>query len=302
MDFSSISLAAKDRIKEFTDVWQLELSDLSFANMFIWRFSHNIEFCVEDDVLYIKLCHRRYPCFFFTPLPLDKEAPLGEPLDRLRKFTESIGEPLRVKSATREQMEKIERECPGKYVFTSDEGRFDYIYETRSLIELKGKKLHGKRNHINRFLSLYDHEYIELRPEHVEECISVYTRWAEKKDAAGLDIEDEWRSLTEALNNFEALDLKGGAIRIDGAIQAFTLGERLNREMALIHIEKGNTDYDGVFPVINQAFAQAAFSDTLYINREEDMGLEGLRRAKRSYRPVRLVEKFDLKLKGETRE
>ena len=302
MEFNKISLAAKERVQAFTDIWRLELSDLSFANMFIWRYSHNIEFCVEDDVLYIKLCHRNYPCFFFVPLPRDKNASLKEPLKKLEDYSQGIGEPLRVKSATKEQKEKIERDCPDTYVFTSDPGRFDYVYNTRDLIELKGKKFHGKRNHINKFLSMYSHEYIELTPDHVEECIHVYTSWAEKKGAVGMDIEDEWRSLTEALNNFTELDMVGGAVLIDGAIRAFTLGERLNEDMALIHIEKGDTDFNGVFTAINQSFIQHAFPDTKFINREEDMGLEGLRKAKRSYNPVRMVEKFDFKLKGETRE
>ncbi len=157
MDFTSISLAAREQIRTFAEAWQLELSDLSFANMFIWRYSHNIEYCIEDDVLYVKLCHRRFPCFFFVPLPLSKERSLAGPLMRLREYSASLDEPLRVKSATEEQKAKIERDCPDMFDFTYDEGRFDYVYNTRDLIELRGKKYHGKRNHINRFLSLYDH-------------------------------------------------------------------------------------------------------------------------------------------------
>ncbi|MFZ5975984.1 MAG: DUF2156 domain-containing protein [Bacillota bacterium] len=302
MDFTRISLAAHEPIKEFTDVWQLELSDLSFANMFIWRYSHNIEYCIENDVLYIKLCHRRFPCFFFVPLTLNRQRSIRGPLDRLREYTDSIGEPLRVKSATVEQKAKIEQDCPDMFDFTYDEGRFDYVYNTRDLIELKGKKYHGKRNHINRFMSLYNYAYATLEPGDVEECIGVYTDWVEKKGIVGLDVEDEWRSVTEALYHFEQLRLKGGVIRVDGAIQAFTLGEQLTRDTALIHIEKGNTECEGIFAMMNRAFAEAEFSHTLFINREEDLGIEGLRKAKRSYRPVKMIEKYDLKVKGETRE
>lgn len=302
MDFARISLAAHDTIKEFTDDWKLELSDLSFANMFIWRYSHNIETCIEDDVLYIKLCHRRFPCFFFVPLMLDRNRSFLRPLDRLTEYTRSIGEPLRVKSATEEQKAKIEQDCPGMFDFTYDEGRFDYVYNTRDLIELKGKKYHGKRNHINRFMSLYNYAYAALEPRHVEECIGVYTGWVEKKGIIGLDVEDEWRSVTEALYHFEELGLKGGVIKVDGAIQAFTLGEQLTGETALIHIEKGNTDCEGIFAMINRAFLETEFSHTRFVNREEDLGIEGLRRAKRSYRPVKMIEKYDLKVKGETRE
>ena len=302
MDFTRISLAAHDTIKEFTDVWQLELSDLSFANMFVWRYSHNIEYYVEDDVLYIKLCHRRFPCFFFVPLPMDRHLSFQGPLEKLREYSGSIGEPLRVKSATEEQKAGIERDCPDMFDFTSDEGRFDYVYNTRDLIELKGKKYHGKRNHINRFISLYNYEYAPLSPGDVEECIGLYTRWVEKKGIVGLDVEDEWRSLTEAMYHFEELGLKGGVIKVDGAIQAFTLGEQTTRNMALIHIEKGDTDYEGIFTMINRMFVETEFSHTEFINREEDLGIEGLRKAKRSYRPVRMIDKYDLKEKGETRE
>lgn len=302
MDFTSISLAAREQIRTFAEAWQLGLSDLSFANMFIWRYSHNIEYCIEDDVLYVKLCHRRFPCFFFVPLPLSKERSLRGPLMRLREYSASLDEPLRVKSATEEQKAKIERDCPDMFDFTYDEGRFDYVYNTRDLIELRGKKYHGKRNHINRFLSLYDHTYAPLTKEHVEGCIKVFTDWVEKKGIVGPDVEDEWRSVTEALFHFEELGLKGGVIEIDGAVQAFTLGEQLTADTALIHIEKGNTAYDGIFAVINQKFIETEFAHTRFVNREEDLGIEGLRKAKRSYRPVRMVNKYDLKLRGETRE
>ncbi len=302
LEFTTISVAAKDRIKQVTDAWKLEISDLSYANMFIWRYSHNIEFCIDDDVLYIKLCHREYPCFFFVPLCLDKERSLKEPLNLIENYCNTIGEPVRVKSATVFQKEKIENDCPNTYAFSSDEGRFDYIYNTRDLIDLKGKKFHGKRNHINKFISLYNYEYVKLKSEHVNECTELYMEWAEKKGVVGLDIEDEWRSLTEALNNFEDIGMQGGAIKVDGAIRAFSLGEQITDDMALIHIEKGNTDYDGIFTMMNQLFVQNQYSQTTFINREEDMGSEGLRRAKRSYRPVRMIEKYDLKKIGETRK
>ena len=302
MDFTRISLAARDRIRTFTDAWRLELSDLSFANMFIWRYSHNIEYCIEDDVLYVNLCHRQYPCFFFVPLPLDKGRSLMGPLERIREYSASLGEPLRVKSATEEQKAKIERDCPGLFDFTFDEGRFDYIYNTRDLVELKGKKYHGKRNHINRFLSHYDSEYAPLAKEHVEACIGVFTGWVQKTGVVGLDVEDEWRSVTEVLFHFGELGLQGGVIQVDGAVQAFTLGERLTEDTALIHIEKGNTDYDGIFTMMNQKFVEAEYSHTRFINREEDLGVDGLRKAKHSYHPVRMVRKYDLKLRGETRE
>lgn len=303
LEFYELTLSDKEMIQAYTRRWNLELADLSFPNMYMWRLSHNIRFCIEEEVLYVTLCHRKAPCFFFVPLPWDTNASLEIPLKKLEEYSASLGEPLRVKSATQAQREKIDADCPGCYEWYWDEGTFDYVYRQEDLAELRGKKYHGKRNHIKQFLAKYPQaEYLPLQPEHVDACLQLYSDWAQKKaDTLDDSVEDEWLSVNEALRNFQALGLIGGVVMVDGELQAFTVGELLTPSLGLTHIEKANVDMHGLFPYINQQLARNEFKDMEFINREEDMGLVGLRKAKESYKPIKMIGKYSLRKAGETR-
>jgi hypothetical protein len=202
---------------------------------------------------------------------------------------------------TDEAIHKILEACPELYSMPTDIA-WDYVYSRESLSTLKGKKLHGKRNHINKFLSKYpDYEYKRLTPEMVEDCIALYDKWImEKDEETAKTLQTEKRSVLRALNNMEELDLIGGTIFIDNKLCAFTVGERLHPHMQLIHIEKGDTDYEGIFPMINQQYVLHECSDVELINREEDMGVEGMRKAKRSYQPIKMIEKHLISVKDLT--
>lgn len=203
-----------------------------------------------------------------------------------------------VKAITEPTRAIIEEHMPETLYYRPDPDNYDYVYLSRDLIELRGRKFHKKRNHINSFLKQYEYTYEPIGRDNIDECIRLELEWfRERGRKKGL--EEEKAAIIEALNNFDALGLVGGAIRVDGSIQAFAIGELLNPDMAMIHFEKGNTDYDGIYPLINQQFTEHAFSHVTYINRQEDMGIPGLRRAKRSYNPVKMVNKYTGYLKGE---
>ena len=162
------------------------------------------------------------------------------------------------------------------------------------MIHLKGKKLHSKRNFINRIRANYPQlQYEDLKEENIEECLALYDRWAESHDSEVIDRWDERGSVVRALTNMKALGLTGGMIRIDGMVKAFTVGERKLPTMSQIHIEKADRDIDGLYQIINQQYAEHHCADTMYINREEDMGEEGMRKAKMSYYPDKMIEKYN---------
>lgn len=179
---------------------------------------------------------------------------------------------------------------------------WDYVYSRESLATLKGKKLHGKRNHINKFLSKYpDYEYRKLNPSMASDCIALYNQWmTEKDEETAKSLQNEKLSVELALNNMETLGLTGGAIYIEGKLCAFTVGERLHPHMQLIHIEKADTNYEGIFPMINQQYILHECEEVELINREEDMGIEGMRKAKRSYHPLKMIEKHLISLRDLT--
>ena len=163
---------------------------------------------------------------------------------------------------------------------------------------LSGKKLSSKRNHINRFMREYgDFEYVEISRETVPECKRIFEEWCEKNDACECEYPEEcekW-ACSQLLDNWHSLPgLKGALIKVNGRFEAFTIGEMVNHNTAVIHIEKGNTDVHGIYTVINKEFVTRAFPETKYINREEDMGKEGLRKAKSSYHPSGFVYKYNI--------
>lgn len=185
-----------------------------------------------------------------------------------------------------DMVQTLEQAMPGKFEITPVRDDYDYIYETEALISLQGKKYHSKRNHISRFTKTYNCEFVELDEHSVAACIPILNEWFGMHPGYKTPIFDEKQAILELMHNFKELDLKGGAIVIDGAVCAFSIGELIAPDTAHIIIEKADTHYDGIYPVINREFLANVWKETTYVNREEDMGIEGLRKSKLSYRPV----------------
>lgn len=294
--FHPITLDAKDLIDSYTKPWGLECSDLSFTNLFIWGTDGKMEYAEEDHVLYIKLDFSGVPVYLWAPIPkFGADVDYKKAILRGIEYMQSIGTEPTYRSVWTVFRDRMLQECPELYCVPT-EIAWDYVYNRESLATLKGKKLHGKRNHINKFLSQYpEYEYRKLDSSMVSDCIALYNRWiSEKDEETAKSMENEKNSVLLALNHMEELGLTGGTIYIDHRLCAFTVGERLHPHMQLIHIEKGDTNYDGIFPMINQQYVLHECEDVELINREEDMGIEGMRKAKRSYQPVKMIEKYML--------
>ena len=170
----------------------------------------------------------------------------------------------------------------------------DYVYDAESLRTLSGKALHAKRNHINRFRREYpDHEYRTIRAEDGPECLQLVMDWTLEK---GIDPENlcdsDYVPIRRLFRYFDRLDIAGGTIRIDGRIRAFAMGTRLPDGNGVLHFEKADTNYRGLYTMINYAVANNEFPDAEWINREEDLGIDGLRKAKSSYLPISMTDKY----------
>ena len=214
-------------------------------------------------------------------------------LEYLMKYTAEKGEPFRLYNVTPEHFEQLDAWYPGRFEIEYNRDYADYVYETEKLASLAGKKLHGKRNHINKFKTLYpDWTYESLSENNVEECFQMALKW---RNQNGCDDDPEKNAeicvTLNSLRLYKELGLKGGVLKAEGQIAAFTLGEPLSEDTFVVHIEKAFPDIEGAYPMINQQFVQHECMDYQYVNREEDTGAEGLRKAKLSYRPVFLVEK-----------
>lgn len=299
--FRPITLDAKNIIERYTKPWALECSDLSFANLFIWGADGKMEYAEKNHALYIKMDFEGVPVYLWAPIPeYGTAADYRKAVYDGIAYMERIGVEPTYRSVWTPFRDKMLEACPELFCVPTDIS-WDYVYSRESLATLKGKKLHGKRNHINKFLSQNpDYEYKKLVPSMIPDCIALYEHWSEEKDEPSMHLDDEKRSVLLALNHMEALGLTGGTIYLDGKLCAFTVGERLLPQMQLIHIEKANTDIDGLYPMINQQYVLHECDGVEWINREEDMGLEGMRKAKRSYYPARMVEKYMLSIRDLT--
>ena len=199
---------------------------------------------------------------------------------------------------TRDMKEKIEAECGACFSYEEVRDYEDYVYETEKMISLAGKPYHSKRNFISRFTSRYDYEYVPLSQENIGICRPVMEKWFAEHPQFQNQVYDEKGAMLELIDNFDALEIQGGAIVVDGQVAAFSFGELLEPDMAHILIEKGDTSFPGIYPVMNHEFLVNQWSHTAFVNREEDMGLEGLRKSKMSYHPAYLNETYAARRRG----
>ncbi len=282
----------KSMVESYTKPWKLKGSEYTFTNLFIWGAEGKIKLAEEDGVLFLLLDYGEENRFMFAPLTRDPAGDYRPALDAAAAYCRNRGiEPV-FKAISGPIRDAFAR-CEG-YSLTEDRDNYDYVYTMEDLRDLSGKKLHAKRNHINQFMAQYgeSYEYVRLNPDMLAECMALYNEWLQKKPPSDPDALGEYLAIRELITHMDALGVIGAGIRIRGKLAAYTLGERMDEEMAVVHIEKAGTDIPGLFTVVNNLFVRNEFAGMKYVNREEDMGLEGLRRAKLSYNPVMLIEKY----------
>jgi len=264
--------------------------DLSFSNLCSWRFLYDTQFAVVDNFLVFKFWAGEQLAYMMPVGTGDLKAVLWELIEDARKENQHFCM-LGVCSNMRADLEAI---LPEQFTFTEDRDYADYIYLRSDLSTLKGKKFQAKRNHINRFRNTYpDYEYTPITPDRIQECLDLEAEWCkvnncDQQEGTG----NERRALIYALHNFEALGLTGGILHVNAKIVAFTFGMPINHETFGVHVEKADTSIEGAYAMINYEFANRIPEQYIYINREEDLGLEGLRKAKLSYQPVTILEKY----------
>ena len=289
MQFFDIDIGAKDIINDFFHAQRIEASDMLFGNLYIWHFSRTIKYALIDDclVVWTKFPSESYP-FIFYPLGRgNRKVAIG----KMKEYFLDNQMPFSLRSLEPYQSAELENLFPNSFEIAQNRDRFDYLYNIDELIALSGRTLHKKKNHLNRFFKLYpDFSYERVDSANAMEVLEAYKAWFEEGEKSD-GLRNEMLGIEASLRNFSALDMKGAIIRIDGKIAAFSLAEQINDDSVVIHIEKGNTFYEGIFQAINQQFLKNDFAHLRFVNREEDLGIEGLRKAKMSYKPLRFIEK-----------
>ncbi|MDR2525860.1 MAG: phosphatidylglycerol lysyltransferase domain-containing protein [Oscillospiraceae bacterium] len=263
--------------------------ELCFGNIYAWAPLYRSELAQHGGFLLSRFVDDHNVAYCY---PVG-EGKLREALALLRADAHLRGNPLQMRCITAVEVERLEQAMPGFFRFEAIRADADYIYKRSDLAELPGKKYHQKRNHIARFDRERSWEYCALQPADLPECLEMLRGWeALNADRDPVGLEHEFNALHRSFANFELFELKGGLLRSEGQIVAFTLGEAINAQVFCTHFEKAFATMPGAYQLINREFAARALSGYEYVNREEDIGSEGLRRAKLSYYPEILLEKY----------
>lgn len=286
--WKKIALQDKEEIGSYYKKMPVRNCEFTFANNYLWAPFYQIRWGVVKE----RLVFLSGEGTFSVSFP-QGDTPLGPVVEALLAYFEELGKAFRMHLVSPEQFRELEALYPGKFEIVYDRDKADYVYEREKLLTLSGKKLHGKRNHINKFKGNYpDWSYEPVTAENEEECLELAKRWRILNGCEEDEEKSEELCVTmNALQMREELDLRGGLIRAGGRVVAFSLGEPCGEDMFVVHIEKAYPDVQGAYPMINQQFVEHETEGFPYINREEDTGAEGLRRAKLSYYPVFMMEK-----------
>lgn len=292
IEFRRFSLEDKEKIESYFKVHHYEQADCTFNTLFLWQDGYGTKWAEQDGILFIRAGEGKDQ--FFLPPFCRKEEDFRRGLELIHGEYDKQGLPFRLKSASRWVTERIEETAPGKYDFIEDRDNEEYVYRTQDLISLPGKKFRMKKNHLNSFLRQYgDYEYVSLKKENLEEAQAEIREWFERHG----EIPEEEEAMKLCFRYWDELGMRGAVIRIYGKAEAFTCGDLINENMAHCIFEKANSNIRGLYQAINRDFLIHEFPETEFVNREEDLGIPGLREAKLGYNPDHLTEKFDVVLK-----
>ena len=303
--FKDVTIHDKETIESYTMWGSGQNCDLSFANIIIWRFLYNTQYAIVDDYLVFRFYAGHHLAYM---MPIARPKPNGEGVLRvepceecdinvikaIREDSIAMGHPLLILGVSNYMCDIIDSHMPDMFNAKPERDYADYIYTREKLVRLSGKKLQGKRNHINKFKSLYpQYVYRPLTPDLIPHCVELERKWRMAQGSPD-GATEELRAMTCAFDNWDNLQLMGGTIWVDETLVAFTFGAPINHCTFDVCVEKADTSYEGAYAIINQEFASHLPEDYFYINREEDMGDDGLRQAKLSYKPDILLVKNSL--------
>lgn len=294
LQFKELTLADKATIQGYTLTSNRRNCDLSFANLCSWRFLYHTEFAEMNGFLILRF-QLNGELSYMMPVGQGDLQPV---ILAMIADAELLGHTFVMRGVSVRMRADLAQTFPDRFHYESNRDYADYLYLRDDLATLRGKKFQAKRNHVNKFLRAYpDFTYYELTPELVPECLELEARWtAENQQTNAAALESERRSMTYALEHFKELDLVGGVLCVAGKMAAFTYGTPINGFAFDVCVEKADTRIDGAYAMINYEFARRLPEQYQFINREEDLGIPGLRQAKLSYQPHEILEKHRVTL------
>ena len=276
--------------------------DRAFVNTFCWQHLFHTQWAEENGFLIIRaFINGERRAAYIVVSQKDRPA-YTDILPALEADAAEFDQPLTLMGLSEEECDILQQQLPGQFFFDKNRDFADYVYKADDLKTLKGRKYAQKRNHVNKFKSLYNYHYEAITKENIADCLQLEESWI-SQHAEDESAQSEYITIQKAFQHFEALGLLGGALYVDGKLVAFTYGSAIRNDIFCTHVEKADIHYEGVYQMINYLFAQHLPEQFTFINREEDMGLAGLRKSKSSYQPAMLAYKHTaLKLNDEMQD
>lgn len=268
-------------------------TESSFVTLYMWKDLYNCEICIDGEDVFFRSVGDDFVSYLF-PYSDDLVSAMGK---IYANEMERGAECVKFHSINCAMKKRLEEFFLNEITYTERRKSFDYIYRAEVLATLSGKKLHQKRNHVNKFEKKYEgrYTYSPMTREDIEEVLAFQKKWAElatlKNGAETLEYESG--AIARILNEFECFGLLGGVLRVEGKVVAYCLANRVCEDVVDIMVEKADYSVDGAYQMINKCFANQMKDTVKYLNREDDLGIEGLRRAKLSYYPETLIRKYN---------
>jgi len=291
MNFKKLEINDKKLIDNCLKHKTSRSCDYCFANLFAWQGRYNTCFAIEQNTLFVRFDNHGEKFYMFPT----GEMTVEDAFEILQNDTKKQNILLKIKAVSPEMWNNLPQSIAKNFSFVPESNNFEYIYRSEKLRLLTGKKLQSKRNHINRFKK--ENPLWEFAPvasqDDCRACLNMLQDWEnETQDAAFSEGNpyDDFDAATLMLTHFDVLELQGAMIKIGNEIVAFAIGEPLTEDSFVVHIEKAHRTMNGGYAIINQQFAEYIGKNFVYINREEDMGIESLRQAKLSYQPDLILQ------------
>jgi hypothetical protein len=292
LTFEPISLERQEDYLETLSRCPQIASDYSFLNLWAWSPEYELSWAWDGDLIWIR--QNRPENFLWAPVGA------WDTVDWPARFHDNrMVQP--VFTRVPEMLANLWRKrLPQQAKIEDERGNWDYLYNVTDLIELQGNRYHKKKNLLNQFNRSYSSNYLPFGAQLVKQAMAMQTDWCTWRDCESSDIlSSENRAIFRVLTEWRKLaGLFGGALMVDGSMVAYTLAESLTRDMLVIHFEKGDTQYKGIYQAINQQFLANSASDYAIVNREQDLNDEGLRKAKLSYHPIDYLQKYRVTFAG----
>lgn len=294
--FRYININSKSELDPYFKLVDYDASEYCFTTVYMWKHLFNTKYHIEDDFAILLLGYEKD---VFSIIPLCTKDKISYVIDFGLNYIKDEYKKIKLKGINEEIVNIIKQNYKANFIYTKERDLFEYIYDAQSLKTLVGRKNKKRRNHLNTFLKLYKdrYEYKLLEKNDFNECREFINIWEKNKENSSCKyVIEEMKSIEEIFKNYDKLKdtVKIAAVYIDNKLEAFTIGENINENIALIHIEKANKNIKGLYQYINQQFLLNEFPNVKYVNREEDLGIEGLREAKLSYHPCKFVEKYSI--------